>query len=187
MRIIEYTVTVRAGWRARGRMRHDRAAPGADDRQQVHGLPVTAGVTGAPHRLAVHGQRPPRPPGAPGPLASGPQPPGEPGTYSGAERAGAGGFQDPADGGLIRRLEPPGQRITADPETGQDLRASATHSPTAVNDRAPANTAAIAVSNNDVSVCRTPRGSRGSGTWRRHSSRLGHSSASSAQSPADSS
>jgi hypothetical protein len=37
--------------------------------------------------------------------------------------------------------------------------ASAAHSPIAVNDRAPASTAAAAVSNNDVSVCRTPRGS----------------------------
>jgi hypothetical protein len=42
--------------------------------------------------------------------------------------------------------------------------ASATYSPTAVNDRAPASTVATAAINNDVSVCRTPRGSCGSGT-----------------------
>jgi hypothetical protein len=93
-----------------------------DDRQQVRGLPVAGGVPGAPHRLAVHGQRPPGAPAAPGSLVSRPQPPGEPGSHRGVERVGVDGFQDPADGGLIRWLEPAGQRITADPETGQDLR-----------------------------------------------------------------
>jgi hypothetical protein len=62
--------------------------------------------------------------------------------------------------------------------------ASVTHSPIALNDRAPASTAATAVSNNDVSVCRTPRRSRGSGTRIRHSSKLGHSPASNPRSPA---
>ncbi len=40
-------------------------------------------------------------------------------------------------------------------------------------DRAPASTAAIAASNNEVSVCRTPRGRRGSGTSARCSSKPG--------------
>jgi hypothetical protein len=57
--------------------------------------------------------------------------------------------------------------------------ASATHSPTAVNDRGPAATAATAASNSDVSVWRTPRGTRGSGIRARHSRRRGHSPASS--------
>jgi hypothetical protein len=79
-------------------------------------------VAGAAHGLAVHGQRPPGASAAPGSLVSGPQPPGEPGPDRGIERVGVDGFQDPADGGLIRWLELAGQRITADPETGQDLR-----------------------------------------------------------------
>ncbi len=62
--------------------------------------------------------------------------------------------------------------------------ASATHSPTAANDCAPASTAATAASNNDVRLCRTPRGSRGSGTRARYSSRPGHWPASNARSPA---
>jgi hypothetical protein len=41
--------------------------------------------------------------------------------------------------------------------------ASATHSPTAVNDVAPASTAATAAINNDVRLCPTPRRFRGSG------------------------
>jgi hypothetical protein len=40
--------------------------------------------------------------------------------------------------------------------------ASATHSPTAASDCAPARAAATAASNNEVSVWRTPHGSRGS-------------------------
>jgi hypothetical protein len=89
--------------------------------QQMRGLPVTAGMAGAPDRLAVHRQRPPRPP-APWPLAGGLQPRGEPGPYRGLERISVHRLQDPADGGLIRRLEPAGQRITPDPGRGQDLQ-----------------------------------------------------------------
>ncbi len=76
----------------------------------------------APHRLAAHGQRPPLAPAVGWSLVSGPQPPGEPGPHRSIEGAGIDCFQDPADGGLIRRLEPAGQRITPGPETGQDLR-----------------------------------------------------------------
>ena len=57
-----------------------------EDSQQVHGLPVTAGMTGAPHRLAVNGQRLPPAPAVASPLASSPQPGGEPGSQSGIER-----------------------------------------------------------------------------------------------------
>jgi hypothetical protein len=42
--------------------------------------------------------------------------------------------------------------------------ASAAHSPIAVKDVAPVNAAATAVASTEVSECRTPRGSRGSGT-----------------------
>src|SRR5215469_17333392 len=54
----------------------------------------------------------------------------------------------------------------------------------AAYDLAPASTAAMAASNSDVSVCRTPRGSRGSGTPSRHASKPGQSPSSSAWSPA---
>jgi len=54
----------------------------------------------------------------------------------------------------------------------------------AAYDLAPASTAAMAASNSDVSVCRTPRGSRGSGTPSRHASKPGQSPSSSARSPA---
>jgi hypothetical protein len=40
----------------------------------------------------------------------------------GAQRIGVHGLQDPADGGLIRRLEPASQRITPDPKRSQYLR-----------------------------------------------------------------
>jgi hypothetical protein len=84
----------------------------------------------------------------------------------------------------IRRRETTGQRVTTDPESGQDLRRRVrTHSRTVVNDFAPARTATTATSNNDVSVWRTARGSRGSGTRVRYSARPGHCPASSEQSP----
>jgi hypothetical protein len=63
--------------------------------------------------------------------------------------------------------------------------ASATHSPTAASDCAPASTAATDASNNDVSVCRTPCGSRGSGTCGRHPVRPGHSLAHGRRPPAE--
>ena len=90
--------------------------------QQVHGLAVAAGMTGAPHRLAVHGHRPPGTLAVSCCLAGGLQPRIQPGPDGGIERVGIDRFQHPADGGLIRRLEPPGQRITADAQSGQDLR-----------------------------------------------------------------
>ena len=49
-----------------------------DDRQQVYGLPVTAGMTRATHCLAVDSQRPPPAPAVDRSLA------GEPGTHRGA-------------------------------------------------------------------------------------------------------
>jgi hypothetical protein len=51
------------------------------------------------------------------------------------------------------------------------------HSLISVNDRAPASIAATAASNNDASVCRTPRGSRGSGTCARYPARTVRSAA----------
>jgi hypothetical protein len=55
-------------------------------------------------------------------LVSGRQPPGEPGPHGGVQRGSADRFQDPADGGLIRWLEPAGQRVTTQPQYVQDLR-----------------------------------------------------------------
>ena len=97
--------------------------------QQMHGLPVTAGMPGSPHRLAVHRHRPPPAPPMLPALASGPQPQLrlQPGPHRRIEGRGIHGFQDPADGGLIRRLEPAGQRVTADPESGQHLRRRVRH------------------------------------------------------------
>ena len=97
--------------------------------QQMHGLPVTAGMPGSAHRLAIHGHRPSPAPSVLSSLASGPQPHLRihPGPHRRIEGRGIHGFQDPADGGLIRRLEPAGQRVTADPESGQDLRRRVRH------------------------------------------------------------
>ena len=65
------------------------------------------------------------------------------------------------------RLEPTGQRITPSLQRAQNLQRRV-RDPLADRGKRlrPASTAA---SNNDVSVCRTPRGSRGSGTCCRHS------------------
>ncbi len=75
-----------------------------------------------PDRLAVHRQRLPRSPAVLWPLVTGLQPPGKPGACRGINRTSVHRLQDPADGGLIRRLEPAGQRSTPDPDRGQDLR-----------------------------------------------------------------
>ena len=55
--------------------------------------------------------------------------------------------------------------------------ASATHSPIAASDCAPARTAATDASSTEASVWRTPRGSRESGTAGRNFRRLGHPTA----------
>jgi hypothetical protein len=97
--------------------------------QQMHGLPVTAGMPGSPHRLAIHGHRPAPAPPVLWSLASSPQPQLrlQPGTHRRIEGRGIHGFQEPADGGLIRRREPAGQRVTADPQSSQDLRRRVRH------------------------------------------------------------
>ncbi len=53
--------------------------------------------------------------------------------------------------------------------------ASAIHSPTASSEVAPASTAHAVSASTTASACRTPRGSRGSGTWASRSSRPGTS------------
>jgi hypothetical protein len=106
-------------------------------------------------------------------LVSGPRPGTVPRTHRGVKSGCVHSFQDTADGRFIRRLESPRQRIMTPRQARTCGGASATHSPMAVNDRALASTAAAAASNNDVSVWRTPRGSRGSGTRARYSSRPG--------------
>jgi hypothetical protein len=57
-----------------------------------------------------------------GGLAGGLHPRIKPGPGSSIQRVRAGRFQHAADGGLIRRHDLPGQRITADAQSGQDLR-----------------------------------------------------------------
>ena len=86
-------------------------------------------MPGGPHRLAIHGHRPPPAAALFSSLASGPQPQlrTQPGTHRRVEGRGINGFQDPADGGLIRRLEPAAQRITAHPKSDQDLRRRVRH------------------------------------------------------------
>jgi hypothetical protein len=95
--------------------------------QQVHGLPVAAGVPGSPHCLAVHGHRPAPALALLPPLASGPQPRFQPGPHGRVEGRGINGFQDPADGGLIWRPGPAGQRVTAHSESSQHLRRRVRH------------------------------------------------------------
>nr|WP_204076787.1 hypothetical protein [Planotetraspora phitsanulokensis] len=79
-------------------------------------------MTGAPHRLAVHRDRPPAAPSVSCCLAGGVQPRIQPGLDGGIQPVSVHGFQHAADGSLIRRHEPPGQRIAADAQSGQDLR-----------------------------------------------------------------
>jgi hypothetical protein len=73
----------------------DRASLLIDDGQQVHGLPAAAGMTGAPHRLAVHGHRPPPAPPAVLSLVSGAQTASEPRSHHRIQRSGVHCFQDP--------------------------------------------------------------------------------------------
>lgn len=97
----------------------------------------------------------------------------------GGELGGGGLVGVQAGDGVNRRVS--GSRRT--PRAARTCGgASATHSPTAVNDVAPASTAATAAINNDVRLCRTPRGFRGSGTHARYSARPGHWPDSSARS-----
>jgi hypothetical protein len=102
-----------------------------EHRQQVQRLPIGRVVTGATQRLAVHRQS-----SAGTTAASRSQPvdpvtglerAGQPGTDRRIEGVGVHLFEDPADRGLIWWFERPGQRVTADPERGQDLRRSIQH------------------------------------------------------------
>ena len=72
-------------------------------------------------------------------------------------------------GGSNRRVSG-SRRIPSEARTGGG--ASAIHSPMAVNDCAPAITAAIAAASTEDSEWRTPRRLRGSGTRARCSSKL---------------
>ena len=144
------------------------------DGHQVHGLPAGAGMAGAPHRLAVHGQRCP-PPRAGSRSCLGWRSPGQIARPRRLSRASASTASRTrrivaSSGGLNRRVSG-SRRIPSVART--DGGASATHSPIAVNDRDPASTAAIAAASSEHSEWRTPRGSRGSGTHARYSSRLG--------------
>lgn len=65
--------------------------------------------------------------------------------------------------------------------------ASATHSPIAASDCAPANTAATATSNNELNECRTPRRWRGSGTHAKYPRKAGNCPDRRSRSPPDSS
>lgn len=86
----------------------------------MSGLPAGAGVPGTAQRLAVHRQRPLPAPGRRSRRAGQPRP--QPGPHRGVEHASVDLLQHPADGGLFRRLKPPGQRVTADTERAQDVR-----------------------------------------------------------------
>ena len=90
------------------------------DRQQVHGLPVSwrGGCPAAPCRLPPALPAGPRPGLQAGRLHTG----GLPGAGRRIQDSCIDCFQDPADGGLIRTPEPPGPGIAADPGRGQDGR-----------------------------------------------------------------
>jgi hypothetical protein len=104
--------------------------------RQMHGLAVATGMTGTSHRLSVHRYRPPEAPTISCSLVGELQPCIQPGLDSGIQRVSVRRVQDPADGSLIGRIEPPDQRITADAESGQDPAARPRpNSPTAVNER----------------------------------------------------
>jgi hypothetical protein len=145
-----------------------------EDGQQVHWLAVGAGMTGAPHRLAVHRDRPPGAPRVSCGLAGGLQSRIQPGPDSSIQRVRVGAsstrWMVASSGGTNRRVSGSQRTPRAARTCGG---ASATHSPTAVTDVAPASTAATAAINNDVRLCRTPRRFRGCGTRSRYSARLG--------------
>ena len=151
--------------------------------QQVYRLAVGAGMTGAPHRLAVHRHRPPGRRACPAawPAACSRASSQDPTAASSASASAASSTRRmvASSGGTNRRVSGSQRTPRAARTCGG---ASATHSPTAVNDVAPASTAATAAINNEVRLCRTPRGSRGSGTRARYSARPGHWPDSSARS-----
>jgi hypothetical protein len=53
---------------------------------------------------------------------AGPRPGSQPRPHRGLQRGGIHRLQHPADGGLIRRLEPSAQRVVTDPQCGQHPR-----------------------------------------------------------------
>lgn len=142
--------------------------------QQVYRLAVGAGVTGTPHRLAVHAtaRRRHHPCPAAWPTACSRASSQDPTAASSrsASEASSTRRMVASSGGTNRRVS--GSRRT--PRAARTCGgASATHSPTAVSDVAPASTAATAAINKDVRLCRTPRRFRGSGTNARYSARPG--------------
>ena len=159
------------------------------ERRACHGTtrPVSIQVirTGAPHRLAVHGHRPPRPYPCPWPAActrswAASQNPTAASsaaalTVSSTRRivASSGGSNRPASGS---HRTPSAARTCGG--------ASAIHSPTAANDLARPARPPRPPAGTYVRLWRRPRGSRGSGTRARYSARPGDWPHSRARSPA---
>ena len=101
-----------------GRLSEHGACLLVEGGEQVHRPAVAAGMTGAPHDLpstaTVRRWCCPCTPACSRATSQGP--------HGSIQRGGVHGFQDAADGGLTRRVELVCQRVTADPESGQDLR-----------------------------------------------------------------
>jgi hypothetical protein len=150
-------------------------------------------VAGAAQRLAIYLDRPAARPALRG---SGHGLPGiglelgqalEPRASRGGERGRIQPFQHITDGRLVRHLVNARQRVV--PNTGTSSTpagTSATHSAIAANDLAPASTTATAVASTDANECRTPRGSRRSGTHARYAMSCGILPASTSRSAAGS-
>jgi hypothetical protein len=87
----------------------------------------------------------------------------------GVHRVGVHGLQHPPHRGLVRRQIPAAAAVVPRTQPSEHtLRRIRCHSPIAVNDRAPAHTAAAAIARIELTACRTPRFFRGSGTTARY-------------------
>jgi hypothetical protein len=139
---------------------------------------------GAPYRLAVHRDRPPG--GAARVLRPGRQPAAAHPARTRQQHPARPRRPLPARGGWWPHPAARTAGVSGSQRTPRAARAcggaSAAHSPTAVNNVAPASTAATAAINNDVRLCRTPRRFRRSGTRSRYSARPEHWPGSSARS-----
>ena len=156
------------GLAVHGGLREDGQGLLVDGGQQVRGLAAGGGVPGAAQGLAVHGHD--AAPAAPAAVALASQDvtaasnwPASTASRTRRMVASPGGRNRPASGS---------KRMPSAASTPGG--ASATHSPIAASDCAPARTAATEASSTEASEWRTPRGSRGSGTARRYSRRPGY-------------
>jgi hypothetical protein len=106
---------------------------------------------------------------------------GQPGADGQVQRVGVDAGQHATHGGFAWWPIDPAQRVTEDPERGEDrLGASAASSPIAARDLAPAQRGSDPTASTAPSACRRPRRVLGSAMLARSSSRLRHWSCASA-------